>query len=71
MPKAMREKLQLREGDKVEVAVSTPTVEASVEDHPLLALCGIGRAARPMARKTTTSIFMALTRSKIFVDTGD
>lgn len=43
MPKAMREKLHLREGDEVEVAVSTPVAEAKSEENPLLKIIGIGK----------------------------
>jgi AbrB family looped-hinge helix DNA binding protein len=42
MPKAMRERLRLHEGDEVEVAVSTPAVEAR-EENPLLKIIGIGK----------------------------
>ena len=41
IPKAMREQLHLREGDEIELAVSTP-FEPSVEENPLLKIIGIG-----------------------------
>ena len=46
MPKEMREKLHLHEGDEVEVTVSTPVAEASGEENPLLRLCGIGKGGK-------------------------
>jgi bifunctional DNA-binding transcriptional regulator/antitoxin component of YhaV-PrlF toxin-antitoxin module len=43
LPSAARDKLNLREGDDVEVAVSTPGVEASGKENPLLKIIGIGK----------------------------